>query len=66
MTYPNLTNEEIQKLTDAIGNTLSNIKSDIRKAKLKVFGKTLLLLVIVRKSKRKTKRKREAKKKLKI
>ena len=47
MTYPNLTNEEIQKLTDAIGNTISNIKSDIRKAKLKVFGKSLPSLVIV-------------------
>ncbi len=47
MTYPNLTDEEIQKLRDAIDNTLSNIKSDIRKAKLKVFGKSLLSLVIV-------------------
>ncbi len=47
MTYLNLTNEEIQKLTDAIGNMISNIKSDIRKAKLKVFGKSLLSLVIV-------------------
>ncbi len=46
MTYPNLTDEEIQKLGDAI-NTLGNMKSDIRKAKLKVFGKSLLSLVIV-------------------
>ena len=47
MTYPNLTNEEIQKLRDAIGNTLSNMKKDIRKDKLKVFGKTLLSFLIV-------------------
>ncbi len=43
MTYPNLTDEEIQK----INNTLSNMKSDIRKEKLKVLGKTLLSLAIV-------------------
>ena len=47
MTYPNLMDEEIQKLWDAIDNMLSNIKSDIRKAKLKVSGKSLLSLVIV-------------------
>ncbi len=47
MTHPNLTDEEIQKLRDVIDNTLSNIKSDIRKAKLKVFGKSLLSLIIV-------------------
>ena len=47
MTYPNLTDEEIQKLRDAINNMLGNMKSDIKKEKLKVFGKTLLLLVIV-------------------
>ena len=47
MTYLNLTDEEIQKLRDAIDNTLGNMKSDIRKEKLRVFGKTLLLLVIV-------------------
>ena len=47
MTYLNLTDEEIQKLWDAIDNTLGNMKSDIRKAKLKVFGKSLLSLVIV-------------------
>ena len=47
MTYPNLTDEEIQKLRDAISNTLGNMKSDIRKEKLKVFGKTLLSLIIV-------------------
>ena len=47
MTYPNLTDEEIQKLRDAIDNTLGNMKSNIRKEKLKVFGKTLLSLAIV-------------------
>ncbi len=47
MTYPNLTDEEIQKLRDAINNMLGNMKSDIKKEKLKVFGKTLLSLVIV-------------------
>ena len=47
MTYPNLTDKEIQKLMDAIGNTLSNMKSDIKKKKYKVFGKTLLSLVVI-------------------
>ena len=47
MTYPNLTDEDIQKLRDAISNALGNMKSDIRKDKLKVFGKTLLSLIIV-------------------
>ncbi len=42
MTYPNLTDEEIQKLRDAINNTLGNSKSDIRNEKRKVLGKTLL------------------------
>ena len=32
---------------DAISNTLSNMKKDIRKDKLKVFGKALLTLVVV-------------------
>ncbi len=47
MTYPNLSDEEILKLRDAISNTLSTMKKDIRKDKLKVFGKTLLALVVV-------------------
>ena len=47
MTYPNLTDEEIQKLRDVINNTLGNMKSNIRKEKLKMFGKTLLSLAIV-------------------
>jgi hypothetical protein len=42
-----MTDQEIQKLRDAIENTLGNMKSDIRKSKLKVFGKALLSLVIV-------------------
>ncbi len=47
MTYPNLSDEEIQKLRDVISDTLGNMKKDIRKDKLKVFGKTLLSLLIV-------------------
>ena len=47
MTFLNMTDEEIQKLRNAIENTLGNMKSDIRKSKLKVFGKALLSLVIV-------------------
>ena len=47
MNHPNLTDKEILKLRNAISNTLDNMKSDIKKEKLKVFGKTLLLLIIV-------------------
>ncbi len=47
MTYPNLSDEEILKLRDAISNILSNMKKDIRKDKLKVFGKALLAFVVV-------------------
>ncbi len=47
MTYPNLSDEEILKLRDAISNTLSNMKKDIRKDKLKVLGKALLAFVVV-------------------
>ncbi len=47
MTYPNLTDEEILKLRDAISNTLSNMKKDIRKDKLKVLGKALPAFVVV-------------------
>ncbi len=47
MTYPNLSDEEILKLRDAISNTLSNMKKDIRKDKFKVFGKALLTFVVV-------------------
>ena len=46
MTYPNLTDEEIQKLMDAIGNTLSDMKSDIKEKKYRVFGRALLSLVV--------------------
>ena len=47
MTYPNLTDEEILKLRDVISNTLSNMKKDIRKDKLKVLRKALLAFVVV-------------------
>ena len=47
MTYLNLTDEEIRKLRDAIDYTLGSMKSDIRKKKLKVFGRTILSLAIV-------------------
>ena len=47
MSYPILTDEEIRKLRDVIDNMLGNMKSDIRKEKLKVFGKTLISLVII-------------------
>ncbi len=47
MTYPNLSDEDIQNLRDAISYTLSTMKKDIRKDKLKVFGKTLLAFVVV-------------------
>ncbi len=47
MRYPDLTDEEIERVRDAISNTLNNMKSDIRKEELKVFGKTLLSIIIV-------------------
>ena len=47
MRYPDLTDEEIERMRSAISNTLSNMKKDVRKDKLKVFGKTLLSLVMV-------------------
>ncbi len=47
MTYPNLTYEEIQNLSGAISDTLNTMKKDIRKDKLKVFGKALLAFVVV-------------------
>ncbi len=47
MRYPDLTDEEIKRVRDAISNALGNMKSDIRKEKLKVFGKALLSLIIV-------------------
>ena len=39
--------KEIRKLKEAIDNTLDNMKSNIRKEKLKVLGKTLLSSVII-------------------
>ncbi len=47
MRYPNLTDEEIENLRGAISNTLNNITKDVKKDKLKVFGKTLLSVVMV-------------------
>jgi hypothetical protein len=47
MRYPELTDEEIERVRDAISNVLDTMKSDIRKDKLKVFGKALLSIVII-------------------
>ncbi len=45
MKYPDLTDEDIERVRDTISNTLGNMKSDIRKDKLKAYGKTLLSLI---------------------
>ncbi len=47
MTYPNLSDEEILKLRDAISHTISTMKKDIKKDKLRFFGKALLAFVVV-------------------
>ncbi len=47
MIYPELTDEEIARLIDAVGTALTTMKGDIRKDKLKAFGKALLTLVLV-------------------
>ncbi len=47
MSYPNLTDEEVLKLREAISNTLNSMKKDIRKNKFKVLGKALLAFVVV-------------------
>ena len=47
MRYPELTDEEIERVRDAISNVLDTMKSDIRKDKLKVFGKAILSIVII-------------------
>ncbi len=47
MSYPNLTDEEVLKLREAISNTLNSMKKDIRKDKFKVLGKALLAFVVV-------------------
>ncbi len=47
MRYPELTDEEIERVRDAISNVLDTMKSDIRKDKLKVIGKALLSIVII-------------------
>ena len=45
--YPNLSDTELQNLKEVITNTLGNMKSDIKKKKLKVLGKTLLSSLII-------------------
>ncbi len=47
MRYPELTDEEIERLIDAVGTALTTMKGDNRKDKLKVFGKALLTLIFV-------------------
>ncbi len=47
MIHPELTDEEIARLIDAVGTALTTMKGDIRKDKLKAFGKALLTLVFV-------------------
>ena len=47
MSYPNLTDEEVLKLREAISNTLNSMKKDIREDKFKVLGKALLAFVVV-------------------
>ncbi len=47
MTYPNLTDADLQRMKEAITQTVSNAKSDIRKRKLKIFERTLLSSLII-------------------
>ena len=47
MRYPELTDEEIERLIDAVGTALTTMKGDNRKDKLKVFGKALLTIIFV-------------------
>ena len=47
MRYPDLTDEEIERLMNTISDTLGSIKKDIKKDKLKALGKTLLTDVMV-------------------
>ncbi len=47
MIHPELTDEEIARLIDAVGTALTTMKGDIRKDRLKAFGKALLTLVFV-------------------
>ena len=47
MRYPELTDEEIERLIDALGAALITMKGDNRKDKLKVFGKALLTTVFI-------------------
>ncbi len=47
MRYPELTDEEIEKLRDVLSTALSTMRGDIRKDKLKVIGKALLSVVLI-------------------
>ena len=47
MRYPELTDEEIERLIDALGAALITMKGDNRKDKLKLFGKALLTTVFI-------------------
>ncbi len=47
MRYPDLPDEEIERLMNTISDTLGGIKKDIKKDKLKALGKTLLTVVMV-------------------
>ncbi len=70
MRYPDLTDEEIERMRSAISNTLSNMKKDVRKDKLKMFGKTLIaqnsnVFGKVKKIKEKSKEKKKNKEEVK-
>ncbi len=45
--YFHLSDEEIQKIRDSINNTLKDVKSDVRKDKLKALGKTVLAVLVI-------------------
>ena len=47
MRYPELTDEEIERLIDALGAALITMKGDNRKDKLKLIGKALLTTVFI-------------------
>ncbi len=47
MRYPDLSDEEIERLMNTISDTLGGIKKDIKKDKLKALGKTLLSVVMI-------------------
>ena len=45
--YFHLSDEEIQKIRDSISNTLKDMKSDVKKDKLKALGKTILAVLVI-------------------